>query len=233
MKNRCSLFLVFFLFISLSTKAQEYVEESSNWDNIMHVGTKVTWGKNKWMNSTEWQVRLNNDFRSLTQWQLEYVGTYLISEHVEIVPDFRYTIKPDRYEYRPGLGVVLKHRTKRGQFAHQIKGQIDYKTVGPVTQVVRYFPSYNHLINKNWLGSLLLGGYYKFTPDRNAVEILMAGVSIAYIVNKQHTVNLSYLYANQLNFETDQRSNFGGIVARLIINIETDYDYLPAKYLNF
>ncbi|WP_152286688.1 DUF2490 domain-containing protein [Flavicella marina] len=233
MKNWYCLFLLLFLLMPLDISAQDSAEESGNWDNVMYVGNKVTWGKKKWMNSVEWQVRLNNDFKSLLQWQLEYVGSYLMSEHVEIVPDFRYTVKQNRYEFRPGLGVVLKHRTSRGQFTHQIKGQIDFKSSGPTTQVVRYFPSYNHLINKHWIGSLLLGSYYKFTPEKNGLEVLMAGVNAAYIVNKQHTVNLGYLYATQLNFVTNQRSNFGIIVARLIINIKKDYDYLPAKYFNF
>ncbi len=233
MKLKYYIVLVFILIASTTLLKGQNVESDANWDNLIYFGNKVTWGKKQWMNSGELQVRLQDDHQKLLQWQLEYVGSYFLSKHIEIVPDFRYTIKPDRKEFRPGLGVVLKHMTKKGQFAHQIKGQIDFKSEGEITQVIRYFPSYNHIFSEKWIGSVLAGAYYKFTKDRNDIELVMAGVNAAYVMNKQHTLNLSYVYGRQLQFATDEYLNFGILMARLIININKEYDYLPAKYINF
>lgn len=207
--------------------------DTDNWDNLIYFGNKVTWGGKQWMNSGELQVRLEDDHQQLLQWHLEYVGTYFVSKNIEIVPDFRYTIKPTRKEFRPGLGIVLKHMTKNGQFVHQIKGQIDFKTEGETTQVIRYFPSYNHIFSEKWIGSLVVGAYYKFTEQRSDIELVMGGINAAYVMNKQHTLNLTYVYGRQLQFATDEYLNFGILMARLIINFNKDYDYLPAKYINF
>jgi hypothetical protein len=229
-----SIFLVMsFLLGSLSISIAQSIEGETNWDNLIYFGNKVTWGQKKWMNSGELQVRLQDNHQQLLQWQLEYVGTYLASKHIEIAPDFRYTVKPDRKEFRPGLGVVLKHMTNKGQFAHQIKGQIDFKTVGETTQVIRYFPSYNHIFSEKWIGSVIGGFYYKFTNERSDIEVVMGGLNAAYVMDKKHTLNLSYVYGQQLQFATDEYIHFGIIMARLIININKEYDYLPAKYINF
>jgi hypothetical protein len=208
-------------------------DPGNKWDNLLYLGNKVTWGGNKWMNSGELQVRLQDNYQQLLQWQLEYVGSYLATKHLEIAPDFRYSVKPEQIEYRPGLGVIFKHNVSKGQFAHQLKGQIDFRSIGQTSQTVRYFPSYNHLVSDNWVGSVFLGLYYKFTEQRNDVELLMGGVNVAYIVNKQHTLNLTYLVGSQQQFDTSEQKNFGILMARLIININKDYAYQPAKYINF
>ena len=66
------------------------------WDNVLYYGNKLAWGSNDWRHSTEFQVRFRDDVSSLEQWHLEYIGTYLATKNLEIVPDFRYTRNADK-----------------------------------------------------------------------------------------------------------------------------------------
>lgn len=233
--NIRGLMLVGFIsFLVMSESRSQDLENDTNWDNLIYFGNKVTWGSNKWRNSGELQVRLQDSYRQLFQWHLEYVGSYLLNKNIELVPDFRATVKPDRYEFRPGFGVVVKNNLDRGQFVHQIKGQVDFKTGGgETTQVIRYFPSYNHFVSEKWIASVVVGSYFKFTDEKSGLELLMAGANAAYVINKQHTLNLTYVYGAQKQFPTDEYLQFGILMCRLIINIQKDYEYLPAKYINF
>jgi len=184
-------FLLFLVLISMffSSNAQN---NTSGWDNVLYVGNRVAWGStSQWRNSAELQFRLQNDVRELQQYFVEYTGTYLISKHVELVPDFRMAIKPDRTDYRPGFGVILKHMSNKTQFVHQIKGQIDFKSTGGSSQTLRYFPSVNFLVAEKWLASAMLGGYFVFSDAGNGFQTFVAGLGGAYIINMQHSVSLS------------------------------------------
>ena len=66
-------------------------QDGRNWDNQIYLGNKVAFGKDKWKFSGELQMRLENNFQNLDNWYFEFVSNYLISEHFEIVPDFRFT----------------------------------------------------------------------------------------------------------------------------------------------
>lgn len=152
---------------------------------------------------------------------------------MEIVPDFRIAIKPNRVEYRPGFGVVLKHGQGKNQFVHQIKGQIDFESTGGNTQLIRYFPSYNRILGEHWLLSTFAGAYYKLTEEENDFSAFVVGLGAAYVINKQHALNFTYLYAQQQNMAEDIWFPAGGVILRLIININKDYEYVPARYINF
>lgn len=226
------LLLAIFLFMGLSLMAQES-EDPYEWDNLLYVGNKVSWGGKKFKNSVELQFRLQNNMRNLQQYFIEYVGTWLINKNVEIAPDFRIAIRPHRTDFRPGLGVVLKHYSGKTSFVHQIKGQIDFESTGGSTQTIRYFPSINYSINEKWLISGVVGAYYKLSEQQNDFSAFIVGIGCAYIINDQHGINLSYLYAEQQNFVDDLWFPAGGIILRLIINVNKEYDHEPAKYINF
>ena len=118
-------FRLLFLIFLLISFVQAVSQEAPTWDNQLYLGNKVAFGKNKWKYSGELQIRLENNFQSLDNWYLEFVSNYLISESFEIVPDFRFTVKPDKLEVRPGLGVLYKRITDNIQFVNQVKWQID------------------------------------------------------------------------------------------------------------
>lgn len=231
-----SFVLAFLLLIcsTLNTQAQELDNPEVEWDGLIYFGNKVTWGSSNWKNSGELQVRLRDYSKQLLQWQLEYVGTYLISKHVELVPDFRFTVKTTQYEFRPGFGVVLKHGKGYNQFVHQIKHQVDFRTNGgETTQTLRYFPTYSRILNEHWLLGVTGGIYYKFTEEKNDFELVVAGVNGGYIINKQHAINVTTAFLRQKDFTSGNYLQGFALICRLIININKDYEYLPARYINF
>ncbi len=89
-----------------------------NWDNQVYLGNKVTFGSEQWKHYTEIQVRLEDNMQSLDKWYLESVSAFLVSKNIEIVPDFRLSIKPDEIEFRPGLGVLYKFMVKNFEFVN-------------------------------------------------------------------------------------------------------------------
>jgi len=107
-------------------------QDATNWDNQLYLGNKVAGGKNDWKFSGELQTRLENNFQELDNWYFEFVANYLANKNIELVPDFRFTIKPDRLEYRPGFGFLYKHLGENIQFVNQIKWQIDIDNHGKI-----------------------------------------------------------------------------------------------------
>ena len=54
---------------------------------------------------------------------------------------------------------------------------------------------------------------------------------VAFVIDKRHVLNFNYLFAAS---NTGQVWNWSGIpVIQLVININKEYNYLPAKYFNF
>jgi len=118
------LFIWMSIFIALSGYVSAFSQvngSSSNWDNQIYIGNKIAGGKGAWRYSGELQVRLEDNMQSLDNWYVEGVASYLYSEKIEIVPDFRYSIKPNEHEYRPGLGILYKLLVQKFQFVNQLK----------------------------------------------------------------------------------------------------------------
>jgi hypothetical protein len=204
-----------------------------NWDNTLYFSNKLAWGSDTWRQSTEFQTRFKDDFSALEQWHLEYAATYLASESWEFIPDFRFTRKPDRLEYRPGLGVIYKHIVNKSQLVHQIKYQYDAKGNGRNdSQGIRYAFFYNKVFSEHWIGTFLAGGLFEFGPDFSGFLGLRAGPAVAYVFNNVHSINVGYFYG-LINDKQGNYSHLGIPSFQLIINIREKYKYVPAKYINF
>jgi len=217
------------LFIASNIFAQE---EIGNWDNNLYLSNKFSWGKKETLKqSAEFQSRFNNNLAELEQWYLEYSASYLVSKTWEIVPDFRFTRKPSRLEYRPGLGVIYKRLYTKSQLVHQFKYQYDFKNGVNDAQGLRYALFYNYLFSENFIGSVFAGGLFEFGKDFNGFLGLRSGVNAAYVFNKAHSVNLGYYYG-LINDKTGHYNHVGILSIQLIINIRKDYKYLPARYFN-
>ena len=61
----------------------------------------------------------------------------------------------------------------------------------------------------------------------------LLGLNVAHIINKQHALNITGAYLVQENFNTGDYLKGFGLMFRLIININKDYEYVPARYINF
>ena len=99
--------LTVLLFISANLTAQE--EEIDRWDNWFLGSNKIVFGgKDNFQHSHELQWRVNNNMSTLKEWFYEGVFTYSPNAKWEISPDFRASIKPDKKDFRFGLGGVYK-----------------------------------------------------------------------------------------------------------------------------
>jgi hypothetical protein len=210
-----------------------FAQNRRSWDNQMYLGNKIAFGKNNWNLSGELQTRLENNFRQLDNWYLEFVANYLANSHVEIVPDFRYTVKPDKIEYRPGIGLLLKQNTNIMQFVNQMKWQTDIDTKGKIGNAFREVIFINHSITENLVSTLVAGFIYRWWPEWNGFQYIRVGPGISYIFDDQHILNLSYF----VGVENDTKNwLWAGIpMIQLVINISTkdEYKYAPAYYFDF
>jgi hypothetical protein len=210
-------------------------EEPDTWDNQLFLGNKVASVTGNWKFSGELQVRLKDDFQALDRWFLEGVATYMPSQHWEFVPDFRFSVKSDQVEYRPGLGILRKDlfgpgEERKHQLVHQLKWQAD---IGPgaVDHGLRYVFFYNHILSEKLIPNAAAGAFYRWSEAFTGLQFFRLGGGLSYILNVQHSLNFSYFLGIT---NTGSGWTYQGIpFIQLVININRDYKYVPAKYINF
>ena len=224
-------FLVLLLFLMCAQLFAQEPEEK-NWDNNMYTSNKFNFRVKNWRHSGEFQTRYKNNVSELDQWLVEYAATYYPSENWEFVPDLRFTKKPTRTEYRPGFGVIYKNLFRKSQLVQQVKYQYDIKNGETNTQGLRYVLFYNYLYSDKILFSAISGGLFEFSEDFSGFLGFRGGLSAAYIFDKAHTANIGYFYG-LINEKTGDYSNIGVLSLQLIININRNYKYTPAKYFSF
>ncbi|NPA35501.1 MAG: hypothetical protein GXO47_01510 [Chlorobi bacterium] len=232
MKQSISLLLlIIIIFPASSLLAQD--NDPPAWDNQMYLGNKLSWGKEKWKFSGELQTRLENNFQSLDNWYLELVSNYLISEKFEIVPDFRFTVKPNKVEFRPGLGVLYKKLNPTFQFVNQVKWQLDLPTEGEVGNAMREVVFMNYNVNEKVITTLVAGFIYRWWPSWNGFQYIRVGPGVAYLFDDRHVLNFSYFVGVENN--TKDWLWAGIPMIQLVINIskKDKYTYTPAYYFDF
>ncbi len=208
-------------------------QDAPGWDNQMYLGNKVAFGKNKWRFSGELQIRLEDNFQKLDNWYLEFVSNYLISKHFEIVPDFRFTIKPDKVEWRSGFGALYKLNAPRIQFVNQVKWQIDIPNHGEVGNALREVVFLNHKFNEKIITTLVAGFIYRWWPSWNGFQYIRVGPGISFVFDEKHILNFSYFVGVENNTEDWM---WAGIpMLQLVINLTKadKYKYRPAYYFDF
>jgi len=221
--------IAFFMLISFISFSQD--EDSNNgWDNQAYISNKIAWGSDSWRYSGELQVRLKDDFQSLDRWFIEGTASYLYSKKLEIVPDFRISIKPNEVEYRPGLGILYKLYRDKIQYVNQFKWQIDLDDHSS-NHAVRYAIFINKQLNNKMIINYVAGAVYRWREGFNGIQFIRTGPGITRIFNDQHTINFNYY----LSIDNDGENwHWAGIPSiQLIINIDKDYKYLPAKFFSF
>ncbi len=223
------LIILLFVFTN-NLNAQDKVEQLP-WDNQIYLGNKISYGLNKWKYSTELQVRLKNDFRSLDNWYLEQVASYLMSNSIELVPDLRYTIKPEKTEYRPGFGILYKIKKNKIQFINQDKIQLDISNKGKVSYAFREVVFLNYRFNEKTIATFVAGFIYRWRDEWNGFQYIRIGPGISYIFDEKHILNISYFTGLE---NASDYSRWSGIpMIQLIINVGNNYKYVPAYYFNF
>jgi len=227
------IILSLLLTLSFSCVSFGQSDIDNNWDNQIYLGNKVTFGKDKWKFSTELQTRLENDFQQLDNWFIEFTANYLISEHVEIVPDFRTSVKPTKTEIRLGIGLLLKMNTQKTTFTNQTKLQYDIDNHGNPGIAFREVVFVNHKINDKIMATLVAGAIYRWWPEWNGFQYIRVGPGITYTFDEKHRLNMSYFVGVENN--TKQWLWAGIPMIQLVINIngKDKYNYTPANYFDF
>lgn len=209
-------------------------DEIDKWDNQLFIGNKVSWGSHDWRYSAELQSRFIEDYQALDRWYFEGVASYMHSENWEVVPDFRFSVRPDFVEARPGFGIIRKdligiEGAPNQQFVQQLKYQADIGD-GRTDHGLRYIMFYNYVFDKKIIVSGIGGVFYSWKDDYNGFEFIRAGAALAYVLNEQHSINFTYYVGAA---DTSPEKTFSGsFVVQLIINIRKDYKYVPAKYIS-
>ncbi len=230
MNSRKLVYILIFIFAFMQLTYLE-AQDEKNWDNQMYLGNKVAFGKNRWKFSGELQTRLMNDFQSLDNWFLESTVTYMINKSFEIVPDFRFTVKPAKLEYRPGFGILYKHTTKELQFVNQVKWQIDFGTDGRTGNAFREVVFLNHMLTGKLVSTMVAGFIYRWWPDWNGFQYIRMGPGLSYVFDDQHVLNFNYFIGVENKFGDWK---WAGIpVIQLVINITKTYKFIPAYYFDF
>lgn len=211
-------------------------EPDTSWDNWLIMGNKVVFGgQNQYKHSHEIQWRADNNLTTLNTLLYEAVFTYSPNSHWEIVPDFRYSLKPTRRETRLGFGIVRKDYVGKGitQIAQQVKWQIDLKSEGDYTMALRYVPSISHVINDKYVVGGLIAAVYQWGPSfPPSIAFIRAGPTFGLIFDKVHTLSFVPAFGLENFGEYGWAGSFTPIV-QLIIRVNKDYKYLPARYINF
>ena len=232
-QNKKTSYGLIFLFLFGGLQVFSQTEEPvPNWDNKIYIGNKVAGISGNWRFSGELQVRLEDNMGALDNWFVEGIATYILFEKIEIVPDFRISIKPDNeIEYRPGMGFIYKINKTNYQFVNQIKWQIGINNKGNLENGLRYAIFTNRKISKKIILNFAFGAFYRWEKDWNGFQFIRFGPGVAYLINKQHTINFNYL----ISAENDsQMWHWGGIpLIQLVINFNKGYKYTPAKYISF
>lgn len=229
LKNKI-LLLITLQLITISVFSQT-IEPPSKWDNELWMGNKITFGQNKWRFSGDIQVRLKNNTQSLDHYYIEGVSSYLISKKWEIVPDFRISVKSDEVEYRPGFGIVNKQIKNNFQFVSQLKWQIDFDTKGNIENGARYAIFLNYLIHDKYIPNFVAGFFYRWKEDFTGFQYIRFGPGMAYIIDPKLIFSVNYLISTK---NTGQEWIWAGIpIFQLVIKINKELKYVPAKYFNF
>jgi hypothetical protein len=230
LKNIClHVFTISLLvMISFSIKAQD---SEDNWDNQLFIGNKANWGHNQWRFSGELQIRLKEDMKELDRWFLEGTTNFLINKNWEVVAPLRFSVTKNYVEWRPGLGGLYKMYPKENiQIVHQVQWQVDIDP-NEAKHGVRYVAFINYVKSEKLIPNFAAGVFYRWQNDFTGIQFIRIGGGLAWIIDVKHALNFSY-FVGMTN--TGETWKFQGIpFLQLVININKDYKYLPAKYYNF
>lgn len=210
------------------------VDTIDYWDNQMYLSNRFTWSKNSWRYTGEFQIRLHENNKVLDQYFIEGVASYMLNPKIEIIPDFRVTVKSLRYEFRPGLGFIYKQtwgENRLNQLAHQVKYQADFESPGDFKQGLRYILFHTVVINEQWLFSSAGGGMYRWSPDFNGLQFGRAMMGLAYSFDKKHIISFNYFVGAEN--QGDYWTYIGGPYLQLTIRFDDDFKYVPARYISF
>ena len=217
------------LLIQIFTYSQE--STTDNWDNESWTGIRFAWGENKLKYSGEYQTRFNNNYKQLDRWYVEGAVHYFALPHVEIIPDFRYSVRTNNNEYRVGFGIIYKNTFRKFMFVNQVKGQMDKASQTKETWALREVVYLNYLLSEKWIPYIGGGVFLRHSDSFSGLQVIRAGAGVYYNFNPLHALSVNYFVGKR---DLGDRIAFSGILLiQLTLKFNDEYIYMPAKYINF
>lgn len=116
------------------------------------------------------------------------------------------------------------------QIVHQLLWQVDIDSE-EAKHGLRYVVFFNYVKNEKLIPNIAAGVFYRWQNDFTGIQFVRIGAGLAYIIDIKHVLNFSYFLGIT---NTGPRWTYQGIpFIQLVININKEYKYLPAKYINF
>lgn len=224
------LVILALLVIPVVAIAQEGPEPTER-DRLLAASAKVNYAVDKWRYSGEFQVRLDEDMRALNLWYVEGAVTNLRYPYFELVPDLRFSVRPDRFETRPGLAAILKVTKPGWQLALQNKYQADIPSQGSTGHGVRQILFGSWVWRKKFIPGLVGGYFYRWQDDFSDIQFWRAGGGITWVFDPVHSLNVSY-FTGWENTGIEWTTS-GFLLVQLNLNLRTDWRYVPAKIFSF
>lgn len=130
-----------------------------------------------------------------------------------------------------GLGGLYKLYPKKDiQIVHQEQWQVDIDP-NEAKHGLRYVAFINYVKSEILIQNFAAGLFYQWQDDFSGIQFFRFGAGLAWIMDVKHALNFSY-FVGMTN--TGENWIFQGIpFIQLVININKEYKYLPAKYYNF
>lgn len=230
--NQLNRYLIAII-IGCSILSTEYIysQEQDRWDNQLFVGNKVSWGKNRWKVTGELQFRVKEDLETLDRWFVEVLGSYLYNKNWEFTLPIRYSIRPSLNEFRPGFGALYKmYPSEKIQLNHQLLYQADISST-ETQHGLRYVLFYNQVINEKFIPNVAAGVFYRWSEIFTGLQFIRVGGGLSYLIDKKHSLNFTYFLGMTNDGEIWRYQGIPFI--QLVINLGTDFQHLPAKFINF
>lgn len=231
MKNRRAALLILLLFFSMSSISLY----ADNLDGQLILSGKLARSTEQWRFTGDYQIRLNDDLRALDFHMFEFTSTYMPSPNWEIVPDFRISMYPDRFEFRPGFGILYKIAWGKKifirQIVNQVKWQLDITSDGILKNGLRYGLFYNHVLTKKLMFNSGAAILYRWSDAYTGFQFVrfLAGLSINF--DSTHAFNISPYFGLEDPFR--DISYTLGVMIIFSMRVKDKSKYLPARYVSF
>lgn len=231
MKNRQAVLLIivlFFLMSSISLCADDL-------DGQLIFSGRLAGSTENWRFTGDYEIRLDQDLRALDYHLFEAVASYMPNRNWEIVPDFRISMFPDRFEFRPGFGILNKITWGKKifirQIVNQVKWQLDITNDGVLKNGLRYGLFYNHVMNKKLMFNSGVGIFYRWSDSYTGFQFIrfVAGLSVNF--DSTHAVTFSPFFGLEDPFK--DISYTLGLMIIFSMRLKDNSKYLPATYISF
>ena len=116
------------------------------------------------------------------------------------------------------------------QIDHQWMYQVDIEP-SRAKLGLRYVAFFNWVPNEKLIPNAAVGIFQRWQNDFTGIQFVRLGAGLSYLIDVKHSLHFSYFlgFTNTGETWTTQGIPF----FQLIININKNYRYLPAKYINF